>query len=125
MHIPAETSYQRCLRLAEEARARKLAQCRQRGHWWESVDWLSWLDEPGAVARPTEQVCMITMSGQYRRALATLDRWWVYNTLRFAYDQRHELPLQALLAKRNSKLVFIEVGRKGSGRYKAIEMPAA
>jgi hypothetical protein len=120
-----ETTYQRCNRRAEEAKRQQRARAIARGNWWMQVDWIEWVDEPSAESRPTERIAMILMSNKYRRAMEALDRWWVINTLRFAYDKAHELPLGALLNARGLKLVFIEVGRKGSGKYKSVQMPAA
>lgn len=117
-----ESTYERCNRLASEAKCRKAQEARQRGDWWMRVDWLDWLDEPGAESRPTERIAMILISKEYRRTIEQLDRWWVINTLRFAYDQSHELPLNAILLRRGAKLNFIEVGYQGSGKLKSVEV---
>lgn len=120
----AMTTYERCNDRARRATIERRAIAIQRGNWWAHINWLDWLDEPSHEVRPTETVCMILMSREYRRTIEQLDRWWVVNTLKFAYDRAHELPLGALLNNRGMKLVFVEVGRKGSGKYRSVEVAA-
>lgn len=42
--------------------------------WWRGIDWLSWLDEPGAVARPTEDIAIRRIALQSMRALSHLEQ---------------------------------------------------
>lgn len=42
--------------------------------WWRGCDWLSWLDEPGAVERPTEDMTMRRLALQSARALAHIEK---------------------------------------------------
>lgn len=109
----------------QRAECARQKQARAVTNWWQSVDWLAWLDVPSVESRPTERIAFILLSREYRRAIARLERLTIIDTLRFAYGQSHELPLSAILIRREATLVFVEVGHKGSGKYKAVEIAAA
>lgn len=42
--------------------------------WWRGLDWISWLDEPGAVERPVEDTVMRRLALQSARALNHLEQ---------------------------------------------------
>lgn len=116
--------YERANDRAAQIKAQRRAVCFQRGRWWLHVDWLAWLDERSTETRPTENIAMIVLSKEWRRRMEDLERQALVNALRFAYDQRHAWPLANILGERGAKLVFIEVGHKGSGKYRSVEVAA-
>lgn len=116
--------YERVLDRANQVKAQKRRAFLAQGQGWVQVDWLAWLDEPGAANRPTERIAMILLSKQWRRKLEALQRDALVNALRFAYDQQHAWPLADVLGRRGAKLVFVEVGHKGSGKYRSVEVAA-
>ena len=69
----AETSFQRANRLADESKALKWAAYEARGHWWQAVDWLAWVDDESTVSRPTEKVAMISLWSAQHRAVGRIN----------------------------------------------------
>ena len=105
--------------------------------WWRGLDWLSWLDEPGAVERPVEDIVMRRLALQSARALQHLEqvRAFVFRSAlrevlieEKAKRERHDWTLQRVHAAQGYRLEWRTVTTKRGNSYVEVvrvELPKA